>query len=342
MVLTKWSIAGIICLLVGLSIIVKYFTSLKEKNIETTELPMSLQYASLLIFVGLLIVLSNWFSFTAVLLMFLSITGICWGIYKLIRRKNKNNKAVIYNGAYKLIDFVQGFFIIFAIVFVVRTFLVEPFVIPTSSMRPGLEPGDFLLVNKFTYGIRTPIINNVLFNINQVKRGDVIVFIPPPEAGINTNYIKRVIGIPGDEISYVNKVLKINGEIISDKLVLHNTSYTDDSSIDRTVDKYIENLGSAKFEIFMDPKQSGFDYDVIVQKSFKPNHQYCKYFFNDELKQGLECKIPPNKYFMMGDNRDNSTDGRYFGFIDNQDIIGKAMIVWMNFHNWKRIGTIIK
>ncbi|MFC3874576.1 signal peptidase I, partial [Neisseria musculi] len=188
--------------------LVLYAKSSKLRE-EGGEWSGGLQWGYLLMMVGIFGILSVFMSFTAVLLIFVLFTGTVWFIHKGRLKKSPVGDSNHFT------DYMGGFFPIILVVFVLRTFVAEPFQIPSSSMRPGLVVGDFILVNKFAYGIRTPIVNNVLVPTGQVERGDVVVFNYPEDTKIN--YIKRAVGLPGDVVEYKNKVLSINGQIVEDR-----------------------------------------------------------------------------------------------------------------------------
>ena len=320
--------AGIL-LVVG---IILFIVSNKERE-QNGEWSTKLQWGYLMILIGLFGLLSIIMSFTAVLLLFVLITGVTWFIHRRSRKKNDNQ---LDNNHFT--DYMSGFFPIILVVFVLRTFIAEPFQIPSSSMRPGLIPGDFILVNKFSYGIRVPILNNVVIPTGKVQRGDVIVFNYPENPKIN--YIKRVVGLPGDTIDYKDKVLTINNERINDLDTNKVISYTD------LIPKYgtltfeakllTEQLGNKKIEIFQLPQQPA----VLLQNIFSnfPDREMCTYYPDGS---GFNCKVPEGKYFMMGDNRDNSEDSRYWGFVDDKLLVGKAFLIWLNLGDMKRIGSSI-
>ncbi len=222
------------------------------------------------------------------------------------------------------IAYTGSFFPVIAAVFVFRSFLFEPFKIPSSSMLPTLQIGDLILVNKFTYGIRLPIVNKKVIELNQPARGDVMVFKFPKDPSLD--YIKRVVGVPGDKVVYKDKRLTINGkEVVYEQL----PEYLDE---DRLVyyAHYREHLTGRTHEILNDDKVPGY---VPSPDNF-PQHELCTYNL-----EGFECTVPAGQYFMMGDNRDNSLDSRYWGFVPDQNIVGKAFFVWMNLGNLKRIGS---
>ena len=189
--------------------VVLYLKSSKVRE-DNGEWSSGLQWGYLLMMIGVFGVLSFFMSFTAVLLVFVVFTGIVWFIHK-----GRLKKDPAHQDEGHFTDYMSGFFPIILIVFVLRTFIAEPFQIPSSSMRPGLVVGDFILVNKFSYGIRTPIINNVLIPTGKVEHGDVVVFTYPENPSIN--YIKRAIGLPGDVVEYKDKVLSINGQTITEQ-----------------------------------------------------------------------------------------------------------------------------
>jgi signal peptidase I len=221
------------------------------------------------------------------------------------------------------IEYSGSFFPVIALVFFLRSFLYEPFKIPSSSMVPTLVIGDLILVNKFTYGIRLPIINKKIVDINDPQRGDVMVFKYPKDMSLD--YIKRVIGIPGDKIVYKNKKLTINGKEISyqklpDYLNRERLTYSN---------QFKENLAGVPHKILNDERAPAY---VQNPEPF-PQHELCSYNV-----EGFSCTVPSGHYFMMGDNRDNSLDSRYWGFVPDKNIVGKAFFVWMNFGDFGRIG----
>lgn len=222
------------------------------------------------------------------------------------------------------LDWTAGLFPVILAVFVLRSFLFEPFKIPSGSMIPTLLVGDLILVNKFTYGVRMPVFNNKLTQGTPPQRGDVMVFRYPPKP--NLDYIKRVVGVPGDTISYMNKQLSVNGQAIS-KAALPD--YFDEDMV-RYFKHYHEDLGLHSHAILNDPDRPAF----IAGVDNFPFRDNCQYTI-----EGLSCKVPAGHYFMMGDNRDNSLDSRYWGFVPDANIVGKAFMVWMNFSHPKRIGA---
>jgi signal peptidase I len=228
------------------------------------------------------------------------------------------------------LDWTAGLFPVICIVFLLRSFLFEPFKIPTGSMIPTLMVGDLILVNKYTYGIRLPVINKKIVDVNQPERGDVMVFRYPPNP--NVDYIKRVIGVPGDEVSYLNKKLMINGKPLS-KDVLPDFLEEDTMSYAKQFEEMVEfskGGGGKKHRILNDERRPA----MIPGVEDFPNRQNCRY-----SAEGVVCKVPEGHYFMMGDNRDNSLDSRYWGFVPEKNIVGKAFFVWMNFGNLRRIGS---
>ncbi len=222
------------------------------------------------------------------------------------------------------LDWTAGLFPVILIVFLLRSFLFEPFKIPSGSMIPTLLVGDLILVNKFHYGVRLPVLNKKIIDNNPVQRGDVMVFRYPVDPRMD--YIKRVVGIPGDEVSYVNQMLSINGQPVA--TVAQGEFYDEDSL--HYAPLYSEKLGNVEHRILVDPRRPA--YYGPDPKRF-PMAENCRYTL-----EGVNCKVPPGHYFMMGDNRDNSQDSRYWGFVPDENIVGKAFFVWMNFGNLGRIG----
>ena len=222
------------------------------------------------------------------------------------------------------LDWTAGLFPVIVVVFLLRSFLFEPFKIPSGSMIPTLQIGDLILVNKFHYGVRLPVANTKLTEGAAVQRGDVMVFRYPPKP--NVDYIKRVVGVPGDEVAYLNKKLTINGQPIETQAL---PDYFDDSTM-RYFKHFSEKLGSKPHQSIQDNDRPAF---VPGVDPF-PHSENCQY-----TVEGVRCKVPAGHYFMMGDNRDNSLDSRYWGFVPDANIVGKAFFVWMNFGNLQRIGA---
>ncbi|MBX7230347.1 MAG: signal peptidase I [Burkholderiaceae bacterium] len=222
------------------------------------------------------------------------------------------------------LEYTASFFPVIATVFFLRSFIAEPFRIPSGSMIPTLLVGDLILVNKFTYGIRLPVINKKIIDIGSPQRGDVMVFKPPHEP--EKDYIKRVIGLPGDVVEYSNKRLKINGQEIP---IREMPDFLDPDR--HLVSKQLaEKLGATEHLILNNDDAPS----INVALSHLPANADCEISADRML-----CKVPPGHYFMMGDNRDNSIDSRYWGFAADTNVVGKAFFIWMNFSNINRIGS---
>ena len=213
------------------------------------------------------------------------------------------------------LDWTAGLFPVIIAVFFLRSFLFEPFKIPSGSMIPTLLVGDLILVNKFHYGLRLPVLNTKITEGAKPQRGDVMVFRYPPKPSLD--YIKRVVGLPGDEVAYLNKRLTINGQVIKTAAV----SEFFDEDVMRYFKQYEETLGARPHRLLNDDDRPAF-VPGADDFAFKRN---CIYSI-----EGVVCKVPEGHYFMMGDNRDNSLDSRYWGFVPDKNIVGKAFFVWMN------------
>ena len=221
------------------------------------------------------------------------------------------------------LDWTAGLFPVIAVVFVLRSFLFEPFKIPSGSMIPTLLVGDLILVNKFHYGVRLPVVNTKVLSNNEPQRGDVMVFRYPPQPSLD--YIKRVVGVPGDEVAYLNKQLTVNGQPVPK---VAQPDFFDPDSM-RYGKQFQETQNGKTYGTLNDNDRPAF---VPGASDFAFKDQ-CNY-----TVEGVVCKVPAGHYFMMGDNRDNSLDSRYWGFVPEANIVGKAFFVWMNFGNFKRIG----
>lgn len=222
------------------------------------------------------------------------------------------------------LDWTAGLFPVILAVFLLRSFLFEPFKIPSGSMIPTLMIGDLILVNKYHYGLRLPVVHTKLTEGTPPQRGDVMVFRYPPKPSLD--YIKRVVGVPGDEISYLNKRLSVNGSPVDIREI---ADFFDEESM-RYVKQFEEKLGKEPHRLLINDDRPAF----IPGASEFPNRDNCRYSV-----EGVVCKVPPGHYFMMGDNRDNSLDSRYWGFVPDKNIVGRAFFVWMNFSSLSRIGS---
>ena len=258
--------------------------------------------------------------FSLVLFVLVSFCGLLWSLDSLLIKKSRTeavdnyrrtgskgksedeiNRAVADLSQEPLvIEYAKSFFPVLLIVFLLRSFLVEPFQIPTGSMIPTLEVGDFILVNKYAYGVRLPVIGSKILDVNDPKRGDVMVFIPPHE---DKYYIKRVIGLPGDTIRYEEKNLYINGQLIDKQFVGETEVPTGIGPL--TGKAYSETLGEVHHTTQY--------IDAVGQRRARTT-----------------WVVPGGHYFMMGDNRDNSADSREWGAVPEKDIVGKAIAVWMH------------
>jgi signal peptidase I len=221
------------------------------------------------------------------------------------------------------LDWTAGLFPVILAVFLLRSFLVEPFKIPSGSMIPTLEVGDLILVNKFTYGIRLPVANTKVTAGNAPARGDVMVFRYPPKPSLD--YIKRVVGVPGDEVAYLNKRLTLNGQAVPTQALPEHF----EADAARYFQHWQETFDGRVHRVLTDASRPAF---VPGAEDFA-FRQNCRYSV-----EGVRCKVPEGHYFVMGDNRDNSLDSRYWGFVPDGNIVGKAFFIWMNFGDWKRIG----
>ncbi|BCL75008.1 signal peptidase I [Jeongeupia sp. HS-3] len=315
----NWYVIGVILLILG-PVLIGLGAKHERKN---NEPPQLVQYGFLAAIIGAFVLLVQMFSIAAALLIFVLVTGIVWGLDKLLWGKKRGDARPS-----DWVEYARGFFPVILAVFLLRSFLVEPYQIPSSSMRPGLIVGDFILVNKFAYGIRVPLLNNVLIPVGEPQPGDVMVFNYPEKPSID--YIKRVIGTPGDTIEYRDKKLTVNGKPVptqsAGQLQYAEGVYLIDNQ------QFTEKLGE---HIYNTLQMDVPEVNLAEVRDF-PFRENCRY--DDD---GFSCKVPDGYFFMMGDNRDHSADSRYWGFVPDKYIVGKAFLVWFNFKNLSRIGTWI-
>lgn len=289
-------------------------------------------------------------NFALILFVLLVLTGSVWLLDRLVLRKRRRQRAqevaadfrdadvqddaqefarrrsLAVENATRMpwwLEYSVSFFPVLLFVFVLRSFVIEPFRIPSGSMLPTLQSGDLILVNKFTYGIRLPIVDRKIVPLGAPQRGDVIVFRYPPDPTID--YIKRVVGVPGDEVVYQNKQLFINGVLVPRQ---PDGVYYEPERVS-FIAQYREELGDVAHKILL---EEGNSTGVRPMVQF-PGIENCQY-----SREGLRCKVPQGSYFAMGDNRDNSADSRYWGFVPDSNIVGKAFFIWMNFSDINRIG----
>jgi signal peptidase I len=259
-------------------------------------------------------------SFALFLLILLVVTGAVWALEAawLRRRRPAGERQPWW------VEYSVSFFPVILVVFLLRSFLVEPFKIPSSSMVPTLLVGDFILVNKFTYGIRLPVINRKVVALGSPERGDVMVFRFPEDPSLD--YIKRVVALPGDRLEYRNKRLTINGQSVPLRQVDDYLS-RERMQFSR---RFVETLNGAEHEILIDDDTPAF---MAPSRAF-PHAGNCNYNMS-----GLACTVPPGHYFVMGDNRDNSSDSRVWGFVPDENIVGKAFFIWLNLNELGRFGS---
>ena len=222
------------------------------------------------------------------------------------------------------VEWTAGLFPVILAIFLLRSFLFEPFKIPSGSMIPTLAVGDLILVNKFHYGVRLPVANTKIIENNAVARGDVVVFRYPVDPRVD--YIKRVVGLPGDTIEYLDKKLTINGKPVPTEAL---PDFYDEDSM-RYAQQFSETLGDKPHRLIVDKGVPPF----VIGQMPHPHAGACQY-----SAEGVRCTVPAGHYFVMGDNRDNSQDSRYWGFVPDANLVGRAFFVWMNFGNLGRIGA---
>lgn len=273
------------------------------------------------------------FDFPALLVGATILTGLAWGFDAVFLAPGRRRKAAslldtgVDAGSEQVVkalkestwvEYCKSFFPVILAVLLLRSFLVEPFRIPSGSMMPTLLVGDFILVNKFSYGLRLPVLNNKIIEIDEPERGDVVVFRYPKDPSVD--YIKRVVGLPGDKIGYYNKVVYVNGkpagQVPAGVYVGEGSGVSMSGASERR-----EQLGDVQHDILVMPRTPGLEGEYLVAH---------------------------NEYFVMGDNRDNSNDSRYWGTVPEGNLVGKAFRIWMNWDSarggidWDRLGMKIQ
>lgn len=255
-------------------------------------------------------------SFPALMVLLVAVTGVIWLIDKLFwaPKRNKDEDEPL------VVEYARSFFPIILLVLVIRSFIAEPFRIPSSSMVPTLHVGDFILVNKFSYGIRLPVLHSKIFDTGEPERGDVMVFRypkkPEDKDKPDVDYIKRVVGLPGDKVGYFNKTIFINGQPIGQE----NIDASEELRYPSHTELLFEHLGEQGHMILLDKDKRSLEGEMVV---------------------------PDGHYFVMGDNRDNSNDSRYWGTVPEENLVGKAFLIWMSWDwndggiIWNRIGQSI-
>ena len=264
------------------------------------------------------------FDFAALLVLLTFLSGIIWGVDALFFAAGRRTSATGDGDRTEplIVDYARSLFPVFLIVMILRSFIIEPFRIPSASMMPTLLRGDFILVNKYDYGIRLPVLNAKVFGSGKPQRGDVVVFRYPEDPAVP--FIKRIVGVPGDHLQYKDKSLTINGVDVELKL---KDIYQSDGVGKRQNGSYrlMERLDEIDHDILINPLQPS---------SVK-----------------IDRKIPEGHYFVLGDNRDNSRDSRYWGLVPDENLVGRAFYIWMNWSSdsildfqswdmdWDRIGS---
>jgi len=271
--------------------------------------------------------------FPALLVAATIFTGLAWLLDAMLLapKRRRAADALVQRGAARdsdqvhktlkestLVEYCKSFFPVILAVLLLRSFLVEPFRIPSNSMMPTLLTGDFILVNKYAYGIRLPVLNNKVVEMGEPERGDVVVFRYPKDPSVD--YIKRVVGLPGDRVGYYNKIIYINSEPVGQVPAGVYIGVGSGISLSGARERQ-EQLGEVLHDILVMPRTPGLEGEYVVGE---------------------------DEYFVMGDNRDNSNDSRYWGPVPESNLVGKAFRVWMNWDganggvDWDRIGMKIK
>ena len=266
------------------------------------------------------------FDFPTLIVLLVLATGLIWAFDAAVLARRRRAAAGEGEGAAaqggvaappsRIVEYSKSFFPVFLVVLVLRSFIVEPFRIPSNSMMPTLLTGDFILVNKYDYGIRLPVVDTKVLDVGLPERGDVVVFRFPEDP--STPFIKRVVGVPGDRIAYYDKILYVNDEPMEQSPIGRYVG-VGSGAVMSGASLRVERLAGAEHRILVEPRAHTVQGAVVV---------------------------PEGHYFVLGDNRDNSRDSRYWGTVSEELLIGRAFRIWMNWDighgiDWKRIGKRI-
>ncbi|MEZ5499229.1 MAG: signal peptidase I [Steroidobacteraceae bacterium] len=292
--------------------------------------------------------------FSLVLVLITVISGALWAIDVLLLRRLRAGLAARAAGGGipepMTIDYARSFFPVALLVLLVRSFLFEPYRIPSDSMMPTLLDGDFIVVNKFAYGLRLPVLNRKFLAVGEPQRGDVVVFRYPPDPAIN--YIKRLVGLPGDRVTIRADRIYVNDQPVPFKVV---GSY--DDGCYRNMQLAEETLGEHQHQVMFCNTPGDIGVAVMPSCNRSPEAVRGRNYFcqpvdmemQRDLNDAFDIRVPEGKYLMIGDNRDNSSDGRVFGFVSEELLVGKATRIWFNLDlqrsggpNWGRIGKAIE
>jgi signal peptidase I len=316
---------------------------------------MSLLYLALPVFIGaavLRLLVAERLDFSLVLFLITAITGVIWWIDVLLLRRQRNAHAVAAGKDPSVItepgtvDYARSFFPVALIVLLLRSFVFEPFRIPSDSMMPTLLDGDFIIVNKYAYGLRLPVLNTKFASIGEPERGDVVVFRYPRDPTIN--YIKRLVGLPGDKVVVKDDRLFLNGEPVPFEVTgLYNDGcYVNMQQATERLGKHSHKTMFCPTPIDMTPTPlPGCNRQEV--RGYRCGDGQYPGMFGEPAAAVKE--VPPGMYLMIGDNRDNSEDGRVWGFVPENHLVGKATRIWFNWDlqrsggpMWDRVGSRIE
>ena len=321
-------------------------------------LPMAILYYALPVLVAagvIRLLAAERLDFSLVLLLIAVITGVFWLIDTVLLRKHRTAAALAAGkdpGAVSepgTVDYARSFFPVAVVVLLLRAFVFEPFRIPSDSMMPTLLDGDFIIVNKYAYGLRLPVLNRKIVGIGEPQRGDVVVFRYPPDPSIN--YIKRLVGLPGDRVQVMDDKLLVNGVRVptTDRGLYEDGCY-------EGMHLSQEQLGKHQHLMMSCPTHLGIAVEPLASCNRRQTEQSHSYVCVADSSHDLpdrndwaEHVVPPGHYLMIGDNRDNSEDGRFWGFVPEDNLVGKATRIWFNWDlqrtggpTWSRIGSAIE